>query len=332
MSSDLAVDLGTSTTLVAVAGRGIVVDEPTIAAVDLGRNRMVAFGAEAIGLLGRCGGEVALVRPVRHGQLLDLDLTEAVARHLLKASKTSGLGPTVLCCATGAATGVQRRALDRSFKKAGARQVRFVEQQVAVALGAGLRIEEPVASMVVDVGAGTTEIGVLALGGLVTRASTGVGGTDFDQAIRRMCAGELDLAIDPDTAEQLKCALGSAWVEDDAKMEVSGRDLSTGVARTVALSRTEVADAIWPRVDRILKAAASCIAAAPPDLANDLLNRGLYLAGGGALLPGFAQRLATATGIPVHLVEHPGRCAVLGAARCLPTLRHTRESVTPRRR
>lgn len=333
MRPDLAVDLGTARTLVAVPGRGVVVDEPTIAAVDLGRNRLLAFGTEALGLRGRCAGEVAIVRPVHHGQLFDLDLTAAVAGELLRRGRVSALGhPTVLCCASGAATSVQRRALDRAFKKAGAGSVRFVEQQVAVALGSGLRIEEPVASMVVDVGAGTTEIGVLALGGLVTHASVALGGGDFDEAIRRLCARDFELAIDAATAEGIKYAIGSAWVEEDDKVEVRGRDVATGIVRSVVITRTEVADAIAPRVERILAAATFCITSSPPDLANDLLNRGLYLSGGGALLTGFAQRLATATGIPVHLVEDPERCAVSGAALCMATMRHTAESVSRRRR
>jgi len=315
---ELAVDLGSARTLVAAPGVGVLVDEPTVAAVDLGRKRLVAFGTEALALRGRCGGEVAVVRPVRHGRLSDIDLTTAVARELLRRARVSALGqPTVLCCASGTATGVQRRALDRAFKKAGARKVSFVEQQVAVALGAGLRIEEPVASMVVDVGAGTTEIGVLALGGLVSFASVEVGGGDFDDAIRRHCQRSLDLTIDFATAEVVKRVIGSAWVEDDDKIEVKGRDCSSGFARSVVLSRTEVADAIAPKVDRILAAAARCITSSLPDLANDLLTRGLYLAGGGAQLAGFPQRLASATGIPVHLVEDPERCAVIGAMRCL---------------
>jgi rod shape-determining protein MreB len=323
VSSEIAVDFGTARTLVAVRGHGVVVDEPTVAAVDLARNRLVAFGAEAVDLQGRCSGEVAIVRPVTHGQLADLDLTSAVAKLLLRLARIRSVSqPTVLCCASGSATNVQRRALERAFKGAGAETVRFVEQPVAVALGSGLRIAEPVASMVVDVGAGMSEIGVLALGGLVTHASVPLGGGDFDQAIRRYCGRHLDLVIDAATAERVKCTIGSVWVEDDEKVEVQGRDAATGIVRAVVISRTEVAEAIASRVERILEAAVDCISSAPPDLANDLLNRGLYLAGGGALLTGFAQRLATATGIPVHLVEDPERCAILGAVQCLGTMRH----------
>jgi rod shape-determining protein MreB len=333
VSADLAVDFGTARTLVAIRGKGIVVDEPTVAAVDLGRNRLVAFGSEAVGLRGRCAGEVAIVRPVSHGQLADLELTSAVASQLLRRARAwSASPPTVLCCASGSSTGVQRRALDRAFKQAGAESVRFVELPVAVALGSGLRIAEPIASMVVDVGAGTTEIGVLALGGLVTHASVPLGGGDFDDAIRRYCARNLELVIDETTAEGIKCTIGSAWVEDDDKVEVRGRDASNAIVRSVVISRAEVADAIAASVDRILAVAVSCIASAPPDLANDLLNRGLYLAGGGALLTGFAQRLASATGIPVHLVEAPERCAIKGAVICLSETGHSTVSLKHHRR
>jgi rod shape-determining protein MreB len=333
VTASLAVDLGTARTLVAVPGAGIILDEPTIAAVDLGRQRLVAFGSVAVSMRGRCAGEVGMVPPVSHGQLTDIRLTSAVAKELLRRSRSRSVTqPTVLCCASGAATGVQRRALDEAFRRAGAGSVRFVEQQVAVALGCGLRIEEPVASMVVEVGAGTTEIGVLALGGLVTQASVPLGGGDFDEAIRQSCARDFELTIDRATAEGVKLAVGSAWVTEDDKVEVKGRDVSNGLPRSVVISRSQVAAAIAPRVERILAAAASCISSAPPDLANDLLNRGLYLAGGGALLTGFAKRLATETGIPVHLVEDPEHCAIAGALRCLVGMSHTTESLSRRRR
>jgi rod shape-determining protein MreB len=312
-----------------VAGRGIVVDEPTVAAVDMARNRLVAFGNEAVALRGRCAGDVAIVRPVSHGQLADIDITAAVARNLLRVARTSSVGQVnVLCCASGAATSVQRRALDQVFKQAGTDSVHFVEQQLAVALGAGLAVGEPVASMVVDVGGGTTEIGILALGGLVAGQCVPIGGGDFDEAIRRFCIREYDLVIDLETAEAVKCAIASAWVTRDDKAEVRGRDASSGVARSAVISRSEVADALTPCLSQILGAAASCIASSPPDLANDLLNRGLYLAGGGALLQGFAQRLASATGVPVHLVEDPERCAIAGASLCLATMGHTTEAAS----
>jgi len=216
---------------------------------------------------------------------------------------------------------VQRRALERSFKKAGARRIEFIEHAVACGIGARLHLEEPVASMVMDVGAGTSDIAVMALGGVVTEASVAVGGSDFDEAIRQLCQRSFDLVLPFGAAESIKLAIGSAWPTDERKVEVRGRDLGNGMPRVVVLSRAEVATVLVEHVDAIIRAAVRCITESPPDLANDLLNRGLYLAGGGALLDGFARRLATATGIPIHLVSSPETVAVQGAARALRTMR-----------
>lgn len=318
MTSAVAVDLGSATTLLADPTGRILVDEPTIAAVDLVSERLVAFGSAAAALRGRAAGSVAVVRPVRNGQLQDLGLTDQVAAELLKRSrKSAGARPDVLCCAPAAATSVQRRALERSFKKAGARKVEFLEHAVACGIAARLRLDEPVASMVMDVGAATTDIAVMALGGVVTEASIAVGGGDFDVAVRTLCERSFDIVIDLVAAEEIKRAIGTAWPGDEVKAEVRGRDASSGVPRTVVLSSSEVATVLDDRVEAIVEAAVRCITSSPPDLANDLLSRGLHLAGGGGLLDGFARRLATATGIPVHRADDPTRSAVLGAARCL---------------
>lgn len=318
MSEALAIDVGTARTLVVEPTKGLLVDEPTIAAVDLATGKLLAFGAKARAMFGRVAGEVAIVRPVRQGQLVDLELTDQIAAELLERARHSGVHrPEVLCCVPGSATGVQRRALERSFKKGGARGVDFLEHAVACGIGARLHLEEPVASMVMDVGAGTSDIAVMALGGVVTEASLATGGSDFDESIRVFCQRSFDLVLPFGAAESVKVSIGSAWPADERKMEVRGRDAGNGIARTVVLSRGEVATVLAEHVDSIIRAAVGCITESPPDLANDLLTRGLYLAGGGALLGGFARRLATATGIPVHLVASPEMVAVLGAARSL---------------
>jgi rod shape-determining protein MreB len=320
----LAVDLGTARTLVMEATKGLIVDEPTVAAIEISSGRMLAFGEEALEMVGRAAGEVAVVQPVVHGQLVDLELTDQIARELLLRGRHVGVSRAeVLCCVPGAATGVQMRALERSFKKAGARSIEFVEHAVACGIGARLRLDEPVASMVADVGAGTSDMAVMALGGVVTEASLPIGGRDFDDAIRALCKTSFDLVIPAVTAEGVKRAIGSAWPADEKKVEVTGRDAGNGMPRTVVLSRSEVASVLASPVDAILNAAVRCITESPPDLANDLLSRGLYLAGGGGLLDGFARRLATATGIPIHLVAEPEMVAVLGAARSLRA-RHAR--------
>ncbi|MGH9170226.1 MAG: rod shape-determining protein [Acidimicrobiales bacterium] len=314
MSPGLAVDLGTARTLVVDSGGSTIVDEPTLAAIDITTGRLVAFGREAQGLTGCAAGEIGLVRPVRHGQLTDLELTHQVAREILSRARHHRIyKPDVTCCVPASATSVQRRALERSFKRAGARDVSFLDQAVCAALGSRLRIDQPLASMVVDVGAGTSDMAVMALGGVVTEASIEVGGGDFDDAIRALLRSSFDLSVPAELAEQVKMVIGTAWPDEEKKVEVAGRDLGNGCARTVTLSTSEVAGALFPHVESIVAATVECIIQSPPDLANDLLSMGLYLAGGGSLLHGFARRMATAAGIPIHLVHDPEVVTVRGA-------------------
>jgi rod shape-determining protein MreB len=318
LSGALAVDLGASRTRVVDPGRGVVVEEPTIAAVEMPTGRLVAYGEPARQMIGRAAGAVRVVRPVRHAQLQDLGLTDQIASHLLRLARSAGVArPEVLCCVSRLAGGVHRRALERSFKGAGARRVGFLDAALACAIGARIGLEEPVASMVVDVGAASTDIAVLAVGGIVSVKAVPIGGGDFDEEIRQLCIRSFELLIDIRTAEEVKRLIGSAWPSKEREAEVTGRDLSSGRPRSIVLSSSEVADAMSRDVDTIVNAAVRCITDAPPDLANDLLNRGLHLAGGGGLLDGFARRLATATRIPVHLVPDPIGATAAGAARYL---------------
>ncbi|MGH9303318.1 MAG: rod shape-determining protein [Acidimicrobiales bacterium] len=318
MSGELAVDLGTSRTRVMDGSLGAIVDEATLAAVELGSGRLLAFGEKAVRMRGRVAGEVEIVRPVRRGQLQDLGLTDQICAALISRARRSGGGrPAVLCSIPGASTSVQKRALEQSFRSAGARRVDFLGHAFAGGVASRLRLDEPVASMVMDVGAGVTDVAVIALGGIVTEASVPVGGDDFDLAVRELCLRSFDLVIDSGTAERVKRALGSAWPLEELKAEVHGRDSSSGAPRSVVLSRGEVAAVLVDRVDQIVAAAVSCITTAPPDLADDLLSRGLHLVGEGGFLDGFGRRLATAAGLPVHFAEEPARAAVSGAARCL---------------
>jgi rod shape-determining protein MreB len=316
--SSLAVDLGTARTLAVDASGSVIVDEPTLAAIDISTGDLVAFGREAEGLTGRAAGQIAVVRPVRHGQLADLELTHHVAKELLLRARHRNLyRPDVTCCVPASATGVQRRALERSFRRAGARGVSFLDHSIAAAMGSRVRLDEHLASMVVDVGAGTSDMAVMAIGGVVTEASILVGGQDFDEAIRTMLRSSFDLHVPAELAEQIKMAIGTAWPDEEKKVEVAGRDMGNGRARTVTLSTSEVAGALFPHIEAIVAATVDCITSSPPDLANDLLTRGLYLAGGGSLLHGFARRMATAAGIPIHVVHDPGLVTVLGAARAM---------------
>ena len=316
--SSVAVDLGSTRTLLADPAGRLLLDEPTVAAVNVRDGSLVTFGSKALDMVRRAAGEIELVRAVVHGQLQDLELTDRVAETLLtRVRRQVGRRPEVLVSVPSSASGVQRRALERAFKRAGAERVGFVDHAVAAAIGLRLRIDEPVATMVVDAGGGTTEVAVMALGGVVTDASVPVGGDDLDRAVRDACLRSLDLVVSPAVAEQLKIRLGSAWPGPEKKVEVAGRDASNGMVRTVVVSSSELNPAIAEVVRRTVDAAVSCIRSAPPDLANDLLSQGLHLAGSAGLLDGYSRRLATATGIPVHLADQPGLAAVMGAARCL---------------
>ena len=318
MSGGIAIELGSTRTRVADASGQLLVDEPTIAAVDLQSGELVAFGAAALPMPGRAAGDVALTRPVSHGQLQDLELTDDVAHHLLdRVARAAGRRPRVLLAVPGLASGVHRRALERSFKSAGASEVGFIEQAVAAAIGCDLAIAEPVATMVVDVGGGTTDVAVMALGGIVTEASIPLGGEDLDNSIRELALRSFDLVLSPEIAERVKFAIGSAWPGPEKKVEVPGRNAWNGQARNIVLSRSEVAGALSDIVQAMVRAPLDCLVTSPPDLANDLLARGLHLVGEGSQVAGFARRLATETGMAVHRVDDPGSAAVIGAARCL---------------
>jgi rod shape-determining protein MreB and related proteins len=333
-AADLVVDLGTATTRVAFRRGGPVVDCPTATAVDLSSGRLLAFGREALEMQGRAAGRVAIVRPLLHGQLTELDLAEEFLAGVLAAAGASWHHrPSVLACVPGGSTGVQRRAVERGLRRGGARQVRLIEHQIAAAVGARLPIAEAAGSMVVDIGAGTTEIGILALGATAACVTLPVGGTDLDEAIRDHCRRQLELVVDAATAEQVKRAIGSAWGWND-EAKVRGRDLASGRPRTVVISRSELLEVIEEPLRQIVAALVGAIRSAPPDLGNDLLARGMHLAGGSARLLGLQDRIAAETGLAVHVVERPELCTVTGGLRCsgrpAPALRRRRRA-GPRR-
>jgi len=322
LSADLALDFGTSTTRVVDSDGRLLLDEPTVAAIDGDSGRLLALGHEALGVGAGSAGRVSIVRPVRRGQLFDLSLAEEVLSEVLRNAGVSRLQhPRILVCSHVGATKVQHRALDRALRKAGARQVRFVEQPLACAVGSSLAIEEPSGSMVVEVGGGTTDAGVLALGGLVTSRSLAFGGEDVDDAVRSLLARRHGLVVDQATAAEVCRTIGTLdAASPELRVEVVGRDARTGRTATAVLARSELRPVLEELVSPVLDAAVACITDAPPDLANDLLGRGLVLAGGGASLDGFDRRLATATGLPVHVSSEPRLCAVVGASRCLSML------------
>jgi rod shape-determining protein MreB and related proteins len=319
MSAELALDLGTAWTRIADASGSLVVEEPTIAAVDADSGKVVAFGREALGHGARASGRVRIRRPMRNGQLADIDLVEAVLADALRRAGVSRLShPRVLVCTHVGATKVQNRALERSIRQAGARGVLFLAQPTACAIGAGLSIDEPTGSMVADIGAGTTDVGVLALGGLVVGATFPRGADDFDDAIRNYLTRERGVLIDRTSAEAVRTEVGTlASDAAESSVRVACREVKTGRETSIVVGSGEIRPMFEELVAPILDAVVTVIAQAPPELVNDLLSSGLLLAGGGALLNGFDERLAKETGLPVHIAADGGRAAVLGAARCL---------------
>lgn len=318
LRGDIAVDLGTASARL-VDRDGRLVDEPAIAAVDGDSGRLIHFGREALGTGAGAAGRVRLVRPVRRGQLADLALAEEMVQALFRRAGVSRRGrPRVLVCVHADATAIQRRALERAVEHAGARAVRFLELPLAVAIGQRVRIEEPTGSMVVEVGAGTTDMAVLALGGMVTSASLGCGSEDFELAVRSELFRRHGLLVDQATAREVVRMIGTLdEAAPEARVEVLGRDRSSGRQATAVLRRSDVRATLVDQVRPVLAAAAACIAAAPPDLANDLLGAGIVLAGGGSALDGLPEALASATGLSVRRVPDPRRAAISGAAACL---------------
>ncbi len=319
MSRDLAIDLGTANTLVYVKGKGVVLNEPTVIAMDTRSKGVLAMGDEAWQMIGRTPGYIVAVRPMRQGAITDFEITERMLHVLLRRVGVSRINrPKVLVCVPSAITAVERRAVVEATRSAGAAACFLIEQPIAAAIGAGLAINEPVGSMIVDVGGGTSETAVISLGGIVAKRAIRCGGFDLDSAIQSFVRTNFGVAIGERTAEAVKLAIGSAAAyPDEPEAEVRGREVATGMPRMVPLSSAEIRSAVADQVTQILEATTNCLGEAPPELAQDIIFQGIHLTGGGALLRGLSQRLADTTGVPVHLVETPLECVVLGAGRCI---------------
>jgi rod shape-determining protein MreB len=300
-------------------GRGIVLNEPTVIALNSHTQDVLAMGHEAWQMIGRTPGYIVAVRPLRQGAITDFDITQRMIRLLLQRAGVSRFNrPRVLICVPSAITEVERRAVEEAARRAGAAGAYLIEQPMAAAIGAGLPIHEPLGNMVVDVGGGTTETAVISLGGIVALQAIRVGSFDIDAAVQTYVRREYGIAIGERTAEEIKVAIGSAYpTEDEVKAEVRGRDLMSGLPKTVILSPEEVRDAISEQVNAIVDSVVACLGQAPPELAQDLLLQGIHLVGGGGMLRGLDRRIAEETHLPVYLVDAPLECVVLGAGKCL---------------
>jgi rod shape-determining protein MreB len=319
---DMAVDLGTANTLVYVRGRGIVLSEPSVVAIDHASGEVHAVGVEAKRMLGRTPGTISAIRPLKDGVIADFDVTEQMLRHFIqKVHQHRFAHPRVVVCVPSGVTGVEKRAVEEATRNAGARDAFLIEEPMAAAIGAGLPVSEPTGNMIVDVGGGTTEVAVISLGGIVVSVSLRVGGDEMDEAIISHTKREYKLLIGNQTAEEIKLEVGSAFrMRDEVQAEVRGRDMLTGLPKTVIISSEEVRHALEEPVSQIVDAIKSTLDKTPPELAADIMDRGIVLAGGGALLNGLDERLRHETQMPVQLAESPLTCVAVGSGRSLELL------------
>ena len=316
---ELAIDLGTANTLVFVRGQGIVLFEPSVVAIDERTGAVHAVGEEARRMIGRTPATIRAIRPLRHGVIADFDVTADMLRYFMRRAGGGGLSLSrVVLCVPSGITQLERDAVEEATLAAGARSVTLIEEPLAAAIGAGLPIGEPEGTMVVDIGGGTTEVAVLSLGGIVVWESIRVGGYELDDALVRYVDSDARLLIGPETAETAKIACGSAWPHgEDIETDVAGRDRVTGYLRRATITSTDVRTAIAQAVDTIVETVKRTLEETPPELASDIANAGIVLAGGGALLRGLDLRLTSETGLPVHVAEAPLECVVLGAGSSL---------------
>jgi rod shape-determining protein MreB and related proteins len=332
LGRDMAVDLGTANTLVYVRGRGIVLNEPSVVALNTNNGQIVAVGVEAKRMIGRTPGNIVAIRPLKDGVIADFDVTERMLRYFIQKvhRRTRMAKPRIVVAVPSGITGVEQSAVKEAGYQAGARRVYIIEEPMAAAIGAGLPVNEPTGNMVVDIGGGTTEVAVISLGGIVTSQSIRIGGDELDQSIITFGKKEHSLMLGERTAEEIKVALGSAFPgSDEPHAEIRGRDLVSGLPKTVIISAAEVRRAIEDPLNLIIDAVKSTLDKCPPELAGDVMDRGIALTGGGALLRGLDQRLREETGMPVHIADTPLDSVVLGTGKCVEDFDTLRNLLAP---
>ncbi len=319
-SKDVAIDLGTANTLVCVKGKGIVMREPSVVALDSQSESVIAVGKEAKDMIGRTPDSINAVRPLKDGVIADFDVTAAMLKHFIRRAVKPGLfsKPRIIICMPSGVTEVERNAVEDAAIQAGGKQVQLIEEPMAAAIGAGLPVDEPVGSLVVDIGGGTSEVAVISLGDIVTSCSVRVAGDKFDEAIINFVKKEYNLIIGERTAETIKVSIGSAFpYEDEKSMLVKGRNMVDGLPKDVTISADEVRDALAEPLMTIVEAIKSTLENTPPELAADIIDSGIMLTGGGALLRGIDMLVMQQTGMPVHIAAKPLECVAVGAGKRL---------------
>ncbi len=335
LSADMAIDLGTANTLVFVKGRGVVLNEPSVVAIaeHKGKKQVLAVGEEAKLMLGRTPGNIQAIRPLRDGVIADFEVAEEMIKHFIRKvhNRRSFASPLIVVCVPSGSTAVERRAIQESAESAGARKVYLIEEPMAAAIGAGLPVTEPTGSMVVDIGGGTTEVAVLSLGGIVYSRSVRTGGDKMDEAIIAYIRRNHNLLIGESTAERIKEEIGSACPPEDGEgmtMEVKGRDLMNGVPKELLLSERQIAESLAEPVGAIIESVKVALEHTAPELAADIVDKGIVLTGGGALLGNIDYVLRHATGLPVSIADDPLSCVVLGTGRALEEWKKMRNLLT----
>jgi len=330
-STDMAIDLGTANTVVYVPGRGIVLNEPTVVAVRAGTNEVLAAGRKAKEMLGKTPESIIACRPMRDGVIANFELTESMLRHFIRAvhdNRRTLISPRMVIGVPSGITQVEKRAIEESARQAGAREVCLIEEPMAAAIGAGLPVQDPAASMIVDIGGGTTEVAVITLKGVVFCQSIRVGGDEMDRAIVQYVKRKYNLLIGERTAEIIKMEIGAAMLDSDLESSargVKGRDLVTGVPKTISMTAPEVHEALLETVASIVDVVHLALESTPPELSSDLVDRGIVMAGGGSLLKGLDRLLSKETGLPVKVADDPLFCVVRGAGKVLDEIDSFRE-------
>jgi rod shape-determining protein MreB len=321
MGRDMAVDLGTANTVVYVRGRGIVLDEPSVVAVNAKDGRLLAVGTEAKRMIGRTPAHIQAIRPLKDGVIADFEICEKMLKYFITKvhPRRLSLHPRMVICVPSGITGVEQRAVQEAAEFAGARKPAYIiEEPMAAAIGAGLPVQEPTGNMIVDIGGGTTEVAVISLGGIVASQSVRVGGDELDEAIVNYIKKEYSLALGDRTAEEVKIALGSAWpLVDEVHAEIRGRDLVTGLPKTIVVSTEEIRAAIDEPVSAVVDAVKVTLDKTPPELAADIMEQGIVLSGGGALLHGIDARLQHETGMPIVIAHDPLHAVAIGSGQSL---------------
>ncbi len=322
-SNDLAIDLGTANSLIYIKGKGIVTSEPSVVAVQRdarGGKRVLAVGRDAKEMLGRTPGSIIAIRPMKDGVIADFEITEAMLRYFIQKAhnRRTWMAPRIVICIPYGITDVERRAVKEAAETAGAREVYLIEEPMAAAIGSGLPITEPSGNMIVDIGGGTTEVAVISLGGIVYSRSVRVGGDKMDEAIIHHMKRKYNLLIGERTAEMIKCTIGNAYpTEETLTMDVKGRDLVAGLPKTLEINSDEIRDALAEPINTIVKAVRAALEHTPPELSADIVDKGIMLAGGGALLKNLDLLLREETGLPIVISDDPLSAVVLGSAKVL---------------